>query len=335
MYGDALLTRTRAVFDELRQGIKDIEFLADPTGGEVRIGCSVAASVTFLRPIIRGFSEAHPGAALRVEDVPAAGWELGLRERTHDLLLQWFVPPYSSDLPAGEVKVEPLFDDHLVAVAGPQTRWAGRRKIDLAELVGERWILGPPGTANYAGITEALRARGRHAESRFGDPLGAASNLLSCLRSVHRGYAAVARVPIAGKNIACRVVGSAVAVCDIHAEESDREPCGRPLHRAGARVHPADAGEETRRISDEIVHLLVGVAAKQGRHFGLDGLRQKRSRAVAQDLGQRVRKSFWLGELENVSIGLGVSLLQGRSGGFRTPPRYAALSPHAVTNFRA
>ena len=37
MYGDALLTRTRAVFDELRQGIKDIEFLADPTGGEVRI----------------------------------------------------------------------------------------------------------------------------------------------------------------------------------------------------------------------------------------------------------------------------------------------------------
>jgi len=97
---------------------------------------------------------------LRVEDVPAAGWELGLRERTHDLLLQWFVPPYSSDLPAGEVKVEPLFDDHLVAVAGPQTRWAGRRKIDLAELVGERWILGPPGTANYAGITEAFRARG-------------------------------------------------------------------------------------------------------------------------------------------------------------------------------
>jgi DNA-binding transcriptional LysR family regulator len=160
MYGDALLTRTRAVFDELRQGIKDIEFLADPTGGEVRIGCSVAASVTFLRPIIRGFSEAYPGVALRVEDVPAAGWEHGLRERKHDLLLQWWVPPYSSDLTAGEVEVESLFDDHLVAVAGPQTRWAGRRRIDLAELVGERWILGPPGTANYTGIAEAFRARG-------------------------------------------------------------------------------------------------------------------------------------------------------------------------------
>src|SRR5437773_1523544 len=29
-YGDALLSRGRAAFDELRQGIRDIEFIADP-----------------------------------------------------------------------------------------------------------------------------------------------------------------------------------------------------------------------------------------------------------------------------------------------------------------
>jgi hypothetical protein len=32
-------------------------------------------------------------------------------------------------------------------------------------------------------------------------------------------------------------------------------------------------------------------------HFGLDGLLQKRSRAVAQDLGQRVRKKFLVGRV--------------------------------------
>src|SRR6266446_1170294 len=43
-------------------------------------------------------------------------------------------------------------------------------------------------------------------------------------------------------------------------------------------------------------------------------------RAVAQDLGvSGSAKSFWLGELENVSVGLGVSLLQWRSGGFEHP----------------
>src|SRR5262249_14990833 len=57
MYGEALLARTRAVFDELRQGVKDIEFLADPTGGEIRIGCTVTASATFMRGVIHEFSE--------------------------------------------------------------------------------------------------------------------------------------------------------------------------------------------------------------------------------------------------------------------------------------
>ena len=60
----------------------------------------------------------------------------------------------------------------------------------------------------------------------------------------------------ADKNIACRVVRSAVAVCDIHAEESDREPGGRRLHRVRARVDAADAEEETQRIRDVIVHLV-------------------------------------------------------------------------------
>jgi hypothetical protein len=40
-----------------------------------------------------------------------------------------------------------------------------------------------------------------------------------------------------------------------------------------------------------IAHPLIGMAAEQGRHFGLDSLRQQRSRAVAQNLGQRIGKS--------------------------------------------
>src|SRR6187455_3108849 len=43
-YGAALERRSLAVFDELKQGIRDIEFLADPTVGEVRIGCPESIS---------------------------------------------------------------------------------------------------------------------------------------------------------------------------------------------------------------------------------------------------------------------------------------------------
>src|SRR3954463_6167128 len=36
--GRALLNRGRAAFDEMNQGVKEIEFLNDPTAGELRIG---------------------------------------------------------------------------------------------------------------------------------------------------------------------------------------------------------------------------------------------------------------------------------------------------------
>src|SRR5215471_16658563 len=45
-YGRALIKRSLAVFDELRQGVKDIEFLRDPTVGEVRIGSAEPIATT-------------------------------------------------------------------------------------------------------------------------------------------------------------------------------------------------------------------------------------------------------------------------------------------------
>src|ERR1700676_1996578 len=40
LYGRALLKWAGAVFDDLRQGVREIAFLADPTSGEVRVGCT-------------------------------------------------------------------------------------------------------------------------------------------------------------------------------------------------------------------------------------------------------------------------------------------------------
>ena len=38
--GRALFNRGRAAFDELRQGVKEVEFLTDPTAGELRIAAT-------------------------------------------------------------------------------------------------------------------------------------------------------------------------------------------------------------------------------------------------------------------------------------------------------
>src|SRR3954465_2766870 len=47
-YGRALLDCGVAVFDDLRQGVKNIESLADPTVGELRIGSTAFLAASFV-----------------------------------------------------------------------------------------------------------------------------------------------------------------------------------------------------------------------------------------------------------------------------------------------
>src|SRR4051812_38811494 len=80
--------------------------------------------------------------------------------------------------------------------------------------------------------------------------------------------------------------------------------------------------------------LSVGVAAEEGCDLRLDGLRQQRSRALAQNFGQRVGELCWLDQLDDIILDHGVSLLRWRSGGSNTPT-IRRLIPHAVTHFPA
>src|SRR5260370_2516813 len=59
-YGKALLARGRAAFDELRQGIRDIEFIADPESGELRIGAPESIAAGFLEGVLARFSRGPP-----------------------------------------------------------------------------------------------------------------------------------------------------------------------------------------------------------------------------------------------------------------------------------
>lgn len=48
--------------------------------------------------------------------------------------------------------------ERLFIAVGPGSKWADRRKINLAELVHERWILAPPELAEGSPLIEAFRA---------------------------------------------------------------------------------------------------------------------------------------------------------------------------------
>src|ERR1700704_727541 len=89
-YGDALLKRSIAVFDELKQSVRDIEHLADPTRGEIRIACPLAIAFTVIPHIIERFVKKYPRVILHFDEVASASATRDfreLRERKHDLIL--------------------------------------------------------------------------------------------------------------------------------------------------------------------------------------------------------------------------------------------------------
>jgi DNA-binding transcriptional LysR family regulator len=56
--------------------------------------------------------------------------------------------------------VEVLFDEAIVVVTSAESRWAGRREVELAELINEPWILAPPENIARALVEDAFRAEG-------------------------------------------------------------------------------------------------------------------------------------------------------------------------------
>ncbi len=161
IYGDVLVKCGSVVFDELRQGIRHIEFLADPTVGELRIGCPDVVGAVVIPPVLERFTKRYPRVVLHTEHVLAPAIDaVGLRDRKYDLILGRSVMPPTEDPGVADLNIEFLFDDPFVLVAGAHTRWARRRKIDLVELVNEPWIIPAPHTWSYKFLVAAFRVRG-------------------------------------------------------------------------------------------------------------------------------------------------------------------------------
>jgi DNA-binding transcriptional LysR family regulator len=164
IYGRALLKGGIAVFDELKQSVKQIEFLSDPTVGELRIGCTEPLAAGFVPAVIERLSRSYPRVGFRVMTAdPATLTERELPERTIDLAI---APTPGLDLDA-DIAAEILFDDRQVVMAAAQNKWARQRRIRLSDLVNERWILPPPDSIIGASIAQAFRDSGlapRHAQ---------------------------------------------------------------------------------------------------------------------------------------------------------------------------
>ncbi len=155
--GRVLLARGAAMLDELRHGIEEIRFLADPTTGEVLVGATEPMTAV-VSAVVDRLSRRHPRMRFRVDVAPTTELVQGLRGRALDLAVTRMAEAGAEP----DLRAEVLFDDPLAVMAdrgNPLVR-RKQRRADLGDLLGEPWALPPYDSFLGAFILEAFRRRG-------------------------------------------------------------------------------------------------------------------------------------------------------------------------------
>jgi DNA-binding transcriptional LysR family regulator len=153
-YGRALLRRGMGAFDELRQGVKDIEVLSDPTVGEVRIGCPEAIAAGLLPAAVDRFLRRYPRVVVSVKAADDLAPEFRpLRERVVDLVVGRGPKEHRDDDLAAEI----LYQDSVFVATSSKSPWARRRTIALADLMDHPWLLFPENSWIGMRVNEAFR----------------------------------------------------------------------------------------------------------------------------------------------------------------------------------
>ena len=155
-YGRALLDGGAAAFDGLRQAVENIEFLADPAAGEVRIGSSALLAASFVTGLIDRLSRRYPRLVFHLVTGYLDTLHRELSERNVDLLIERRVGPVADE----RLDFEFLFDESFVVAVSAQNPLVRRRRIHLADLANEPWVLPPPESVIGSIVTDAFRASG-------------------------------------------------------------------------------------------------------------------------------------------------------------------------------
>jgi DNA-binding transcriptional LysR family regulator len=156
VYGRAFIDCGRAVYDELRRGVQAVEFLSNPTSGEVRIGGAQPFVDELIPAVTTGLAGRYPQIKFYVIEDDTPGLCRSLRERKLDLV----IGRISTSMFGDDLASETLFEDRMFVVAGASNPLSRRRRIELAALCDEPWVVPESDNLGSVMIEEGFRSVG-------------------------------------------------------------------------------------------------------------------------------------------------------------------------------
>ena len=157
LYGRALLKWAKAVFDDVHQGVAELDFISDPTSGELRVAATGPIVAGILPVILERLRRQHPRIVFHVEPghlgFAAAGSVAGAPGGSA-------LGPRARPIQAKTSSEEILFHERTFVAAHSSNPLCRRRKLALRDLFDEPWCLPPSETVGGALIHQAFQASG-------------------------------------------------------------------------------------------------------------------------------------------------------------------------------
>lgn len=158
--GRALIGHAEAAIARLNEAEQELAAIAGLEGGELRIASFSSASATLLTAALREFHAEHPGVRLSVTEAEPEDSVPMLRAAEVDLALTFDYESVPEHFDERDVARTLLLTESMYLALPREHPLAAKRRVRMADLADETWLIGVgPSSCNLA-ITSACHAAG-------------------------------------------------------------------------------------------------------------------------------------------------------------------------------
>lgn len=139
VFGETLIRHGKLIFAQISNAAQELDDLSEGNAGRVVVGTLLAASTSLLPKAIEILLAKRPNVAIKISEGTNEVLMPGLLSGEIDMV----VGRLPSQRHRDKLRQEKLFDDHILAVVGPQHPLVDKQDVSFAQTKPFGWILPP------------------------------------------------------------------------------------------------------------------------------------------------------------------------------------------------
>src|SRR5690242_5301209 len=155
-YGEILVRHARSILSEIDQVQEEIASLKSGLSGQASVGTVTTPGTNLVPLAVSLLKQKHPGLLVSID----VDHSRPLIERLLGGQIDLVVGRLLDSRGSGELQFEPLGDESHAVIAGGSHPLAGTTGIWLQDLLGQPWILPPPGSVLRDRLTTVFLQQG-------------------------------------------------------------------------------------------------------------------------------------------------------------------------------